>query len=65
MIRATSLQPRGLRADDAATYLGMSRSKFLTLVADGILPKPRRNHGLVLWDLRDLDICIRERMAYG
>jgi excisionase family DNA binding protein len=49
--------PRALRADDAANYLGMSRSKFLDLVADGILPKPRRGHGLVLWDRRELDVA--------
>lgn len=55
--RATSFQPLALRADDAAAYLGMSRSKFLQLVADSILPKPRRAHGLVLWDRRELDFA--------
>jgi predicted DNA-binding transcriptional regulator AlpA len=55
--RATNFQPLAMRADDAASYLGMSRSKFLQLVGDGILPKPRRAHGLVLWERRELDFA--------
>ena len=57
---AMACPPRALRADDAANYLGMSRSKFLDLVADGILPKPRRAHGLVLWDRKELDFAFEE-----
>jgi excisionase family DNA binding protein len=55
-----SYPPRALRQDDAAAYLGMSRSKFLELVADGTLPKARRAHGLILWDRQELDFAFEE-----
>ena len=31
--------PRGLRADDAAAYLGMGKTKFLELVDKGTIPR--------------------------
>ena len=33
------LNPRGLRADNAAAYLGMGKTKFLELVDKGVVPK--------------------------
>jgi predicted DNA-binding transcriptional regulator AlpA len=47
--------PRGMRAERAAAYLDMSKSTFLELVDEGILPKPRRVRGIVVWDRLDLD----------
>jgi excisionase family DNA binding protein len=47
--------PRGLRAEEAASYLGMGRSKFLELVDEGKLPRPRAVDGMRIWDRRALD----------
>ncbi|MBO1903987.1 XRE family transcriptional regulator [Microvirga sp. 3-52] len=46
---------RGLRRDDAAHYVGVSASKFDTLVADGRMPAPFPIDGCVMWDIRKLD----------
>ncbi|WP_436395086.1 helix-turn-helix transcriptional regulator [Acidithiobacillus ferriphilus] len=51
-----NFQPRGLRAQMAAGYTGMSRSKFLDLVAKGIAPRPKKpSVGVTIWDKQDLD----------
>ena len=47
--------PRGLRAPDAAHYIGLSKSKFLDLVHEGILPQPVYIGRCALWDRLDLD----------
>lgn len=46
---------RGLRAPDAARYIGMSESKFLEMVADGRLPCGFTIDRMRVWDIRDLD----------
>lgn len=51
----TAYPPRSLRADQAAIYLGMSRSKFLELVSDGRLPKPKIVDSMAIWDRLALD----------
>jgi predicted DNA-binding transcriptional regulator AlpA len=53
--RATSFPPRGLRVDQAAMYLGMGRSKFLDLVSEGRLPKPKIIDSMAIWDRLALD----------
>ena len=47
--------PKGFRADRAAAYLDMSKSKFLELVTEGIIPKPVNLGGVKIWDRADLD----------
>jgi predicted DNA-binding transcriptional regulator AlpA len=47
--------PRGMRADRAAAYLGMSTSSFLRLVDAGLLPKGVPVGGMIIWDRLDLD----------
>ncbi len=47
--------PRGLRLQDAARYVGIGQSKFLLLVDDGRMPKPKRIDGCVVWDRQALD----------
>lgn len=47
--------PRGMRAEGAAAYLGMSRSKFLALVSENRMPRPVPIDSMVLWDRLDLD----------
>lgn len=55
-MKSENFQPRGLRAPMAAQYSGMSRSKFLDLVAKGIAPKPKKpSAGVTIWDRNALD----------
>ena len=49
------LNPRRIPAGQAARYLGVSRSKFLQNVKTGVYPKPIRDGGNTLWDVRVLD----------
>jgi predicted DNA-binding transcriptional regulator AlpA len=55
--------PRGLRADDAAAYMGMSKSKFLELVETGKLPRAFAIDTIKVWDRLDLDAAIDEAKA--
>jgi hypothetical protein len=49
------INPRGLRADDAAAYLGMGKTKFLELVGKGMIPRAVVIDGIKVWDRFDLD----------
>ena len=44
-----------MRVDRAANYVGTSRTTFLELVRDGVMPKPARVKGMVIWDRFALD----------
>ena len=46
---------RGLDRDQAATYIGVSASKFDELIKDGRMPPPKRIDGRVVWDIRQID----------
>jgi hypothetical protein len=50
-----SLAPRGICRVGAATYIGISASKFDELVADGRMPQPKRIDGRKVWDVKALD----------
>ena len=52
------ISPRGLRADDAASYLGMSKTKFLELVDKGTIPRAFTIDSIKIWDRFDLDAVI-------
>jgi excisionase family DNA binding protein len=58
-----SYPPRGLRAEAAAEYLGMSRSKFLQLVDKGRLPRPKAIDGMSIWDRHELDAAFESFAA--
>jgi predicted DNA-binding transcriptional regulator AlpA len=47
--------PRALRADRAAAYLDISRSLFLDLVEQGLMPKPRNLRGAPRWDRLEIE----------
>jgi predicted DNA-binding transcriptional regulator AlpA len=49
---------QGLRRDRAALYVGVSATKFDDLVARGIMPKPRRIDGCVIWLRDSLDAAL-------
>ena len=55
-----SYPPKGLRADRAAAYLDMSKSKFLALVDEGIIPRPKNLGGVKIWDRAGLDAVVEE-----
>lgn len=55
-----SYPPRVLRAERAATYLGMTTSTFLELVKEGLMPKPVQVRSMVMWDRYDLDAAFDE-----
>lgn len=52
--------PRGMRAGGAAAYLGMSRSKFLELVAENRMPRPIPIDSMTVWDRFDLDASFED-----
>ena len=50
------IEPRGLRREQAAHYVGISPTSFDSLVHDGTMPRPTKVKGhIVLWDRRALD----------
>jgi predicted DNA-binding transcriptional regulator AlpA len=50
-----SLPPRGLSREIAATYIGVSPTKFDELVQKGKMPPPKRIDRRKLWDKRAID----------
>jgi predicted DNA-binding transcriptional regulator AlpA len=50
---------RGLSEPEAALYIGLSASKFRSLVKDGRLPKPRVIDTRRIWDVDDLDAAFK------
>lgn len=54
----TALPPptrRGLSRVEAAEYIGVSASKFDSMVGDGRMPKAKKIDGRRVWDVRALD----------
>jgi predicted DNA-binding transcriptional regulator AlpA len=49
--------PRGLRREEAAIYIGVSPSKFDSMVTDGRMPKPKIIDGRRVWDRHQLDLA--------
>jgi predicted DNA-binding transcriptional regulator AlpA len=47
--------PRGLSRTEAARYVGISPVTFDRMVRDGLMPKPVRIYGRVVWDARAID----------
>ena len=52
--------PRAMKAERAAAYLDMSRSKFLELVEAQRLPKPKIIDGIRVWDRLALDAAFND-----
>jgi predicted DNA-binding transcriptional regulator AlpA len=49
-----------MRAERAAAYLDMGRTKFLELVDSGRLPKPVEIDGVRVWCRHDLDSAFED-----
>lgn len=54
------IEPRGLRREDAARYVGVGISLFDEMVADGRMPKPITINRRVLWDRYRLDAAFSD-----
>lgn len=51
---------RGLSRAEAALYVGISPTKFDSLIKDGRMCAPKRIDGRVVWDIRQLDTAFDE-----
>ena len=60
-----SFAPRGLRAERAAEYVGMGKTKFLELVEDRKMPDPVEIEGVKVWDRLELDDAFEEFKKAG
>jgi predicted DNA-binding transcriptional regulator AlpA len=54
------VEPRGLRRADAATYVGVSPCTFDDWVEHGVMPRPKRHGGVVVWDRLELDSAFED-----
>ena len=54
---SNKLTPRGLSRKDAAAYVGISASKFDSIIIDGLMPNPVRIGARTIWDRDELDEC--------
>lgn len=59
-----SYAPRTMRAERAAAYLDMSRSKFLELVKAGTFPYPITIDGMRLWDRLSLEAAVNDLLEH-
>jgi Meiotically up-regulated gene 113 len=57
--------PRTMKAERAAAYLDMSRSKFLELVDDGRLPPPKIIDGVPMWESDAIDSAFNGFPQHG
>ena len=54
-----TLPPRLICRDAAAAYVGVSPNTFDKMIADGLMPSPRRlTERRLAWDMRQLDTAI-------
>lgn len=59
-----NLAPRGLRREQAATYIGISPIKFDAMVRDGRMPPAKRIDSIRVWDRRQIDAAF-DRLPDG
>jgi hypothetical protein len=52
-----SLPPRGLCREEAARYIGLSPTSFDKLVAEKLMPAPKKLLSRSIWDRRELDLA--------
>lgn len=55
--RGRPIDQRGKRREQAAHFIGVSPTKFDDWVASGVMPKPKRRDGVVVWDVDELDVA--------
>lgn len=57
--------PRGLRKDQAATYVGVGVTLFDDMVREGSMPAPKRVRSRVIWDRLALDAAFDDLPGGG
>jgi|RhiMetdeSRZDD1v2_1073273.scaffolds.fasta_scaffold749136_2 predicted DNA-binding transcriptional regulator AlpA len=55
-----NLSPRGVCREAAASYIGISASKFDEMVRLGKMPSPKRIGRRKLWDIRAIDFAFEQ-----
>jgi predicted DNA-binding transcriptional regulator AlpA len=58
--RILAFQRRGLSRIEAASYIGISPTKFDQLVTNGRMPQAKQIDGRKVWDVRELDPAFEE-----
>ncbi len=53
-------EPRGLKREHAAQYIGVGPTKFDEMVKDGRMPAPKRVDGRTIWDRFGLDTAFED-----
>ncbi len=53
-------EPRGLKREIAALYVGVGPTKFDDMVKDGRMPAPWRVDGRTIWDRFKLDAALED-----
>jgi predicted DNA-binding transcriptional regulator AlpA len=56
---------RGLRAPDAANYIGVGTSMFYALVKSSRMPAPRMIGACRVWDVEELDAAFKSLPVEG
>jgi predicted DNA-binding transcriptional regulator AlpA len=56
----TCYPPRGLSREEAARYIGVGPSKFDDMVSSGLMPRPKRIGGRVVWDRLKLEAAFSD-----
>ncbi len=54
-----------MRREEAAHYVGISPRKFDAWVDARLMPQPCRIEGVVLWDIRQLDLALDEMFDHS
>jgi excisionase family DNA binding protein len=49
-VDSLSYAPRGLSREEAARYVGVGVTKFMEMVKDRRMPRPKKIDGRVVWD---------------
>ena len=58
--RASSIDPRGLNRETAASYIGIGTTLFDALVTEGRMPRPKLINNRKVWDRQELDIAFNK-----
>ena len=48
---------RGLNREQAAAYVGVSPGTFDAMIAEGLMPPPKRYRTRTIWDVQALDLA--------
>ncbi|PSM20212.1 hypothetical protein [Nitratireductor sp. StC3] len=52
--------PLGMSREEAARYVGVGTTTFDRMVAEGVMPRPKRYRGRVLWNRVALELAFED-----